>query len=99
MRGSTRWSGAPSSAKRKRVPRRSGWSSLVQQLPGLDVYTELLEESIEGDPDPPEAVEEEEEPERDKERAADEPDRVVAVAKPAGGTHRAVEADPHEDER
>src|SRR5436305_991463 len=48
---------------------------------------------IRGHPQPPEAVEKEQEPDRDEDRTAPELDRAVAVAKPAERAHRAGEGD------
>src|SRR5262245_25224069 len=64
----------------------------------LDVHAEFLEETVEADADPPEAVEKEEQSERHEERAADEPHCAVTVAQPARGAHCLVEADPDEKE-
>ena len=60
---------------------------------------EELEDAVDRDVQPPEAVEEEEEPEGDEQGAADDPQDVVAVAEPAERAQRAVEAEADGQER
>ena len=76
---------------------RSWFEECVDRGSALDA--ELLEEPVEADPYPPEAVEEQEQPERHEKAATHDPEDLVAVTEPPGGAHGAVEADPDEEER
>src|SRR5947209_15042087 len=63
------------------------------------IEADALEKAVEVDAENVEALEEEEEPERDHDRAATDLDRAVVVPQPAEGAHRLREDGGREHER